>query len=253
MPREPRRQRASQTSGAGLGVDKHGGPVIDPTENVLALVQAANERQDDLRDLTKEMFDNKHIHTRALVQMQSDYQRQLDIAESRRLDAIRQVDREDVTKSATQALTAIQALAQETRTTAETLRAQNAAMMAARDAQASAMFGEITKRLSALELQISEGKGKQAVVDPQMDRLTSLVETLAQQQAAGQGKTAGIGATWGILLGVVGLVSTLLMIGGVVVTIALFMSRGGVDSAPIYVPAPAGTALPSNPPGPTPR
>jgi hypothetical protein len=35
--------------GAGLGIDAAGGPVIDPTQNVLQLVDAAIGRQDDLR------------------------------------------------------------------------------------------------------------------------------------------------------------------------------------------------------------
>ncbi|HXE51261.1 MAG TPA: hypothetical protein VN663_22980 [Ramlibacter sp.] len=33
----------------GIGVDARGGQVIDPTENVKALSEAANKRQDDLR------------------------------------------------------------------------------------------------------------------------------------------------------------------------------------------------------------
>jgi hypothetical protein len=38
------------TQDRGLAVDRFGGPVVDPTKNVLDLVQAAIRRQDDLRD-----------------------------------------------------------------------------------------------------------------------------------------------------------------------------------------------------------
>jgi len=34
----------------GIGVDAEGGPVVDPTSNVLGLVSAAVQRQDDLRE-----------------------------------------------------------------------------------------------------------------------------------------------------------------------------------------------------------
>lgn len=34
----------------GEGIDRYGNPVIDPTKNVLDLVQAAIKRQDDLRE-----------------------------------------------------------------------------------------------------------------------------------------------------------------------------------------------------------
>ena len=40
----------------GLGIDSSGGPVVDPTKNVLDLVKAAMERQDDLRSADKELF-----------------------------------------------------------------------------------------------------------------------------------------------------------------------------------------------------
>jgi hypothetical protein len=48
--RQTRRPTGSRnSSGAGVGVDFHGGPVIDPTENVLALVDAESKRQDQAR------------------------------------------------------------------------------------------------------------------------------------------------------------------------------------------------------------
>jgi hypothetical protein len=42
-------RRPQTQSGAGIGVDTYGGPAIDPTENVLALVDAESRRQDGLR------------------------------------------------------------------------------------------------------------------------------------------------------------------------------------------------------------
>jgi hypothetical protein len=43
------RQTSEQDGDHGIPVDAHGGPTVDPTKNVLDLVDAANKRQDDLR------------------------------------------------------------------------------------------------------------------------------------------------------------------------------------------------------------
>lgn len=40
----------------GLGVDSRGDPAVDPTKNVRELVEAAMQRQDDLRDGAKSLF-----------------------------------------------------------------------------------------------------------------------------------------------------------------------------------------------------
>ena len=48
-----------QESRPGIAVDSKGGQVIDPTKNVLDLVEAAIRRQDDLRALLRELFDAK--------------------------------------------------------------------------------------------------------------------------------------------------------------------------------------------------
>lgn len=39
----------AKVSGAGVAVDSYGGPAIDPTENVLALVDAERHHRDELR------------------------------------------------------------------------------------------------------------------------------------------------------------------------------------------------------------
>lgn len=199
----------------GDPVDYEGKPAVDPTQNVKDLADAAADRQDDLRTLTKELFEAKCVHIKELGDLREKHQRQLARAESARLDSIRQVDREDVNKTAAQALGAIQILQAQTNTTAETLRAQVANTAATIANQLTQLFAESNKRLSALELSGSEGRGKQLVTDPQMDRLASLVEKLVTTQATGAGKSEGVSSSWAILLGVVGLLGGLLGIAGV--------------------------------------
>lgn len=46
-----------RVSGAGVAVDTYGGPVIDPTENVLALVDAESKYQNGMRDAEARRID----------------------------------------------------------------------------------------------------------------------------------------------------------------------------------------------------
>jgi hypothetical protein len=192
----------------GLGVDSTGGAVIDPTANVQALNEASSQRQDDLRALTKELVDVKIASLTETIKTFAIHQRELDRAESDRLNSIRQVDREEVTKTAAANQAAITTLATSTATLAETLRTQVAVTASAAESRQSASTAEMTKRLSALELSASASMGKSTVSDPQMERLVLLVERLATAQQVGTGKAQGMSDTAKIVIAVVGLAAT---------------------------------------------
>lgn len=166
----------------------------DPTENVKALSAAAHRRQDDLREAAKELSDTKIAHQQEIGDLRGRFQQELRKAESERLDSIRQVDREDVNKTAAQALSAIATLAAATTTTAETLRGQVATTAQAAATSLANSMGEVNKRLSALELSSSEGRGKQAVESPQFAELIAeqkrTNQVLAGVAGQGQGKIA---------------------------------------------------------------
>lgn len=51
--------KAPETKTAGVGVDAYGGQVVDPTANVLALVEAAVDRLDDLFDAGVKRLDER--------------------------------------------------------------------------------------------------------------------------------------------------------------------------------------------------
>jgi hypothetical protein len=84
-----------------------------------------------------------------------------------------------------------------------------------------------------------------------MERLSALVEQLSRNQTAGDGRQEGMTDASKIIIAGVSLFATLLVIGGVLVTLVLFLNRS--QAAPIYVPAPASTMLPSSPPSQVPR
>jgi hypothetical protein len=106
----------------GHGIDRFGGAVIDPTENVVALVKANKERDDDLRKLIDRSVHSEIKHLRAEVKLRSKHQSQMARAESGRLDSIRMIDAQAVQLAAAQAQTAIQTLATTASTSAETIR-----------------------------------------------------------------------------------------------------------------------------------
>jgi len=172
----------------GLAVDASGGAVIDPTKNVLDLTAAEAKRQDDLRAAETRLTDAKLAHVKEISELRAKHQHQLDEAESKRLDSIRQVDREEVIKTALAVVN-----------TAETLRGQ-----------VSNSNADVNKRLSALELASSEGKGKQTVADPMLVELVAEVKALRTVGATAGGKSEGAKNLWGYIVGGIGLLILIL-------------------------------------------
>src|ERR1700733_9873187 len=98
------RDHEEQRQVSGLGVDSSGGPVIDPTRNVLDLVAAGNRRQDDLREM-----ESKHV--REIMAIRETHAVEVRRAESQRIDAIRQGDVQAVQQTATVSATTATTLA----------------------------------------------------------------------------------------------------------------------------------------------
>lgn len=225
---------------------------VDPTENVKALTDAAVQRIDDMADLQAKITDEKikrmereQVHLRDIVTLEAKHTTELRVAESARLDSIRQVDREVGDKTASQVLSAVQTLAATAATTAETLRNQVATTNAAAEGRLSAITGEFNKRLAELERTGSEGRGKQAMADPQMERLSMMVEQLTRTQAQGAGERRGMSDSMKLLMFALAVMTALMG--------AYTFTQRGSSAPPIYTPAPSGTQLPSNPPATIPR
>lgn len=106
--------------GSGLGVDSTGGPVVDPTRNVLDLVQAAVARLDDMRDMEAR-------HVRELLARDSSHAAEIRDLETKRLDAIRGVDVAAVQRAAEVQAQVALALQTQVAATAEAMRNQVAA------------------------------------------------------------------------------------------------------------------------------
>lgn len=235
----------------GRGVDAHGGPVIDPTENVKALSEAATKRQDDLRQSNNELYDAKFATVCARVRglekankREASHTAAIIVLQMERLDKIRQVDVLNASAAAERVAEAVRTLATTTSSDREANRALVASSASGLASQLSSLFGESNKRLAAVESSLSEGRGKQQVEDPQMRALTLAVGELVRAQAAHAGKGQGSGdmAKW-IALAISAIVG-LIAIGAFVFTNRQ-SAAPPVAAAPQIIVVPAGAPIPS--------
>jgi len=141
----------------GLGVDAYGQPVIDPTANVIAIIEAAIKRQDDLREAESR-------HVREVAKLRAEYSMELRASEAARLDAIRKVDNEAVIRAAEVQAQQAQILASQVTTSAETLRNAAAAQTAAQTIALNAALEPIQKRIDDLTRTQYEAQGQKTQV-----------------------------------------------------------------------------------------
>lgn len=159
---------------------------IDPTKNVLDLVAAAIQRQDDLRR-------NEASHLREMISLRALHSQEMRRAEAERIDAIRAVDVGNVQRAAEvqsqQALT----LQNQVTTSAETLRTQVAAAATAAATSLAAALEPIQKDIADLRRVQYEAAGGKIQSTEAMDV-----------------KSAGIGNTTAIIGAAVALVVILI-------------------------------------------
>lgn len=171
---------------------------IDPTENVKALTEAANTRQDDLRELNDRRIDAEirimEVQVGGLEKiavLRAKHAKEIRDLESRRLDAIRQVDVTAVKTEAERALAAISVLATTTATNAENLRNALTATAQTIATQTANTVSQITERIAALEKSSYEGAGKQAVADPMQAEMFAKMERVLTAMAGSSGQSQG--------------------------------------------------------------
>jgi multidrug efflux pump subunit AcrA (membrane-fusion protein) len=143
----------------GIAVDATGGPVIDPTQNVLDLVKAAITRQDDLRAM-------ESAHLREVMSLRAEYDQRLRDAETARINAIRAVDVGAVNRAAEVSSQQANTLAAQVAQSAETLRTQVATAAAAASTALAAALDPIQRDIADLRrVQYETQGGKSNVVE----------------------------------------------------------------------------------------
>jgi hypothetical protein len=141
----------------GPGVDAAGRAVIDPTKNVLQLVQAAVERLDDLRTA-------EATHVRELGALRDQHYRELRAAEAKRIDAIRTVDVNAVQRAAEVAAAQAATLAAQVAASAEAMRTQVSTAADAAAASQAAALAPIQTAIDELRRALYETQGSKAQV-----------------------------------------------------------------------------------------
>lgn len=217
MPNRPR-VTPKPPAQTGPGVDATGAPIPDPTANVLALVEAAVQRLDDLR---KESVEARNIgldHLKEIVTLRAEYTEKLTLAEAKRIDAIRAVDVNAVSVASERAAQAASILATQVQASAETLRALVASTAANQAQQSSQQYNQLSDRITILERGAYEGVGKTRVVDPQIADMAAEITALRSFRSERMGSGSGMNALYGWIIGGVGLMAT-------IVTVAVMLSR----------------------------
>ena len=196
----------SEKNATGLGVDAQGAPVIDPTANVIALVQANKESADALRTMHDRCITAEISIVRETVRwlgkisdVHQNHDREIHKMEQEKLAAFRQSDEAARLTEANRQLAAIEVLARTTQTNADNLRNAldtTASTIAKQNAETNS---EIYQRLAALEKSSYEGAGK------------------------------GTGAKnlWFIIAAVITVLGFMLVFGTSLVGVALYVSRKG--------------------------
>lgn len=184
-------------------------------------------------------FDREREHVAQLSELRAEHAREINAKEASRIDSIRLADREESNRRVAEAATAVTVLAKQTSDLSSTLGTQVQATAAAAEIRFTSVTGDLVKRLSDLERSTSEGKGKAGVSDPQLDRLTTLVETMARAQDRGTGKVEGIGSAGAFALGLALVLAALITVGGFV-----FTRNGGSSVPQVVVTTPATTVSP---------
>lgn len=145
-------------------MDAKGRAVIDPTANVLQLVEAAIQRQDDLRN-------QEAAHLREIMELRADmatleatHNDKLRLAEAERINAIRAVDVSAVAAAAQVSATQATTLAAQVATSAETLRNQVAAAATASTVALGAALDPIQKDIADLRRAQYEAQGQRGQV-----------------------------------------------------------------------------------------
>lgn len=156
------------------------GPYTDPTHNVLLLVEAAVKRLDDLyNEGFRRLDETLMIHL--------NYIDKLNVAESKRIDAIRAVDVAAVAIASERASQQAIVLANQVSASAETLRSLVASTASTVASQLQQVSARLEERLALLEKAQYEGKGLSGVPPQLLNRIDTLEKTGYQSAGKGEG------------------------------------------------------------------
>lgn len=220
----------------GVGVDAAGGPTVDPTENVKDLSEAANKRQDDLRNGLENLVKLQVAHIRDMLNLQianakelailrAEHAKEISDKESDRINAIRAVDVAAVSTAAQKAADQATVLANQLVTTAETLRSLVATTAAQQAETLQQTVSGLSSRLASLEQLGAQSRGEKSLSDPALVQLLAKVDSLGATRSEKTGATDNTKTIWSIGIAVVGAV-------GVLIAVLNYLGKAAPSVAP---------------------
>jgi hypothetical protein len=212
MASKDERPEASSFQGrAGIGVDTYGGSTVDPTKNVLDLVEAANQRQDDLRKadvlrIEGELHAFKDFLKELMAAHDKRYEQRYE-AQQKALDAAFTAQKDAVST----------AMVAQKEASNNALAAQDRAVAKAENAAEKRFEGADKARLEQAEQQRtlmprSEAENRMAMLS---EKIGVLEGFRTEQLSRGNGAKEGYG--WAV--GLVGLVLSILAIIATAITL----------------------------------
>lgn len=170
---------ASSGSSEGPATDAANIPVVDPTKNVLDLVEAGAKAQEQLRQADIRFNKSESSHIRELVKLHATHFKEMSVKEAERIDAIRKVDAEVAARA--QAVSATQAtvLAAQVQAAAETVRtSQAAATQASQEA--------LTRVVTPLQVSIDDLRRAQYEQQGKTSQVVESRDVKQDQRGVGQ-------------------------------------------------------------------
>lgn len=212
-----RREPSSGSSSDGPSVDSWGTPVVDPTDNVIALNAASEARQNDLRKSDIIYTEAQLRNIRAEMKLRAAH-----AAEIRKLDAanqkaIRLVDITNAKAQAAQVAVAVLALETKRQADADNLRTALNAANASSDKRVSDLAATLaeqktvsdrgfTDQIAALQRSTTLGEGRQTYTDPVQAEMLRKIEALSHTSTAQTSSGEGMSKLLAIMLAVGGVV-----------------------------------------------
>ena len=193
---------AISPSAAGSGVDIYGGPVIDPTKNVLDLVKAESKYQDAMRDAESRLAsatakaEQRRIDDLAALRLIYDQR----IAEDLRVNVKTTSD-----QLAGQLVKETGALSNQISALTTSFSGQLTTLTTSFTNQVSALTNAITPRIADLERFRWEQGGKTSERDPVVSQalvdMAKSISLLKDVQKKEEGHTQFTGQIWGVVIG----------------------------------------------------
>jgi hypothetical protein len=226
--------------------DRHlpqGNGKVDPTANVIALVESNRVAAVDLREADNKFYDAQSKHIVEMATLRASHAETLRVSDLDRLDKTRQVDVLAAAASAATLATAVQTLANTSdrnaeaqrnlvSQTAQTMAKQTADQAQVLSAQMDTVVKDINGRIAELQKSQYQGVGKSSIADPAMESLVLEVRKISAAQLVTTGAKQGFDKSWAIIVAVLTL------------AVAIWFGSNrvaGFTAQPqvVYVPAPA--------------